>query len=50
MDKKEELIKEIEKLLDEIELEKSFNENSGNLSFMYYQLWDLQNRLKLMEK
>lgn len=46
--KKEELRKEIESLLDDIKLEKSFNENSGNLSFLYYQLWQLQKELEKM--
>lgn len=47
---KEELRKEIEKLLDEIKTEREFNEDSGNLSFLYYQLYELQNRLELMSK
>lgn len=50
MDKKEELRKEIENLLEEIELEKSFDENSDDLSFLYWQLYDLQNKLYDLEK
>lgn len=47
---KEKIRKEIEDLLDQIELEKSFNANSGNLSFLYYQLAMEKQKLKDLEK
>ena len=46
MDEKEKTLQEIEKLLDTIKLEESFNKNSGSLSFLYYQLWMLQAKLE----
>lgn len=46
MDKKEELRQEIEKVLDEIAIEERINKDSGNLSFLYYQLWSLQKELE----
>ena len=42
---KEELKKEIEKVKESIETEKNFNSNSGNLSFLYYQLHELREEL-----
>jgi hypothetical protein len=42
----EDLKLEIEKLEKEIELEKSFDEHSEELSFMYYQLNELKKELK----
>lgn len=47
---KEELKKEIEKVKESIETEKSFNSNSGNLSFLYYQLHELERELNKEEE
>ena len=47
---KEALRQEIEKLINKIAQEEKYNKDSGSLSFLYYQLYELQNRLKLMSK
>ena len=43
---KEVIEKEIKDQEERIELEKSFNENSGELSFLYWQLSQLKEELK----
>ena len=43
---KEKLEKEIEYLKDSIKTEESINKDSGNLSFLYYQLHELEDELK----
>lgn len=50
MEEKEKIRQEIESLLEEIKLEKSFNADSGSLSFLYYQLYQLQSRLETLSK
>lgn len=47
---KEELIKAIEDAKKDIELEKSFNSNSGELSFYCYRLYELEKELKELEE
>ena len=42
---KEEIEKDIKDQKDRIALEKSFNENSGELSFLYWQLDELEREL-----
>lgn len=42
---KEKLEKEIEYLKESIEFEKSINKDSGELSFLYYQLHELEKEL-----
>lgn len=43
---KEQLKKQIEVLKSEIEVIKSHNEDSGELSFLYYQLRELEKELQ----
>ena len=43
---KEQLQKQIEVLKSEIEVIKSHNEDSGELSFLYYQLHELEKELE----
>lgn len=42
----EELLNKIEKIKSDIELEKKFNPNSGEISFLGYQLHELQKELE----
>lgn len=46
----EDVKNEIKNLEEMIELEKSFNKNSGNLSFLYYQLHCEKEKLKKLEE
>lgn len=48
--RKEEIEKEIEHCLGWIELEKSFNENSEELGFWYYQLHYYKEELRKLEE
>ena len=50
MENREQIRKKIEKVLNQIEREKSFNSDSGSLSFLYYQLWTLQKELEVASK
>ena len=47
---RDELLKKIESIKKEIELEKSFNPYSGEISFLEYQLSELQKELEKFEK
>lgn len=47
---KEEILKDIESQKQDIEIEKKFNENSGELSFLYWQLGQLESELEECEK
>lgn len=47
---KEEIEKDINSQLETIETEKRINENSGELSFLYYQLSQLKEELKEVEQ
>ena len=47
---KEVIKKEIEEQKRRIKLEESFNEDSGELSFLYWQLSQLEKELKEVEK
>lgn len=49
-EEKEKLRKEIEDLIDQIATERSFNENKGTISFLQYQLWYAQKKLKEMDE
>lgn len=46
---KEEILKDIENVKSDIEQEKSFHPNNGELSFYYYLLGSLQDELKELE-
>ena len=47
---KEEILKDIENQKESIKLEKTFNENSGELSFLYWQLSQLEKELIEVKK
>ena len=47
---KEQLIREIEDLKQQLELELSFNENNGAASFISYQIYSLTKQLEELEK
>lgn len=49
MRSREEIEKDIENQKKSIELEKKFNEDSGELSFLYWQLSQLEKELKEVE-
>lgn len=46
----EEIEKDIKDQKDSIELEKKFNQDSGELSFLYWQLYELEEELKGAKK
>ena len=50
MRSKEGILKDIEHQKEMIKLEKSFNDNSGELSFLYWQLYQLEKELENYEK
>lgn len=50
MRSKEQIEKEIKEQKERIEFEKKLNENNGELSFLYWQLSQLQEELKEVEK
>lgn len=47
---RKEVLEEMERIKDDIEQEKSFHPNNGELSFYYYLLGSLQDELDAIER
>lgn len=50
MSEREKIEKEIEDLKDSIEIERSFNEHNGTISFLQWQLYCAREELKRIEE